>query len=97
MAKCKLGKIPSGKSDEIEISSFFPFEKFSPTKLSPIRYFKVAQTMKYQSIFKQNLLYSRPFKELFSRKGEKSKYQGDKFSFLCEETLTLTEIESRKN
>ena len=47
--------------------------------------------------FKQNLLYSKLFEESFSRKGEKGKYQGDKFSFHCEETLTLTEIESREN
>ena len=48
-------------------------------------------------IFKQNLLYSRLFEELFLRKGKKGKYQGDKFSFHCEETLTLTEIESHEN
>ena len=43
------------------------------------------------------MLYSRLFEELFSQKVEKSKYQGDKFSFLCQETLKLMEIESRKN
>ena len=48
-------------------------------------------------IFKQNLLYSRLFEELFSQKRGKGKYQGDKFSFHCEETLTLTEIESCGN
>ena len=48
-------------------------------------------------IFKQNLLYSRVFEELFLRKGKKGKYQGDKFSFHCVETLTLTEIESHGN
>ena len=37
------------------------------------------------------------FEELFSQKVEKGKYQGDKFSFLCQETLKLMEIESRKN
>ena len=39
---------------------------------------------------------SRLFEELFLRKGEKEKYQGDKL-FHCEETLTLTKIESREN
>ena len=48
-------------------------------------------------IFKQNLLYSRLFEEWFSRKIEKGKKQGDKFSFHCEETLTLTEIELSEN
>ena len=40
---------------------------------------------------------SRLFEELFLRKGEKEQYQGDKLSFHCEETLTLTKIESREN
>ena len=31
------------------------------------------------------------------RKEEKDKYQGDRFSFHYEETLTLTKIESREN
>ena len=34
---------------------------------------------------------------MFSQKVEKGKYQGHKFSFLCQETLKLMEIESRKN
>ena len=37
---------------------------------------------------------SRLFEKLLLRKGEKGKYHGDKFSFHCEETLTLTKIES---
>ena len=40
---------------------------------------------------------SRLFEKLLSRKGEKGKYQGDKFSFHCEETLKLTKNESREN
>ena len=35
--------------------------------------------------------------ELFPQKVEKGKYQEHKFSFLCQETLKLMEIESRKN
>ena len=37
------------------------------------------------------------FEELFLRKEEKDKYQGDRFSFHYEETLTLTKIESCEN
>ena len=40
---------------------------------------------------------SRLFEELSLQKGGKEKYQGDKLSFHCEETLTLTKIESREN
>ena len=47
--------------------------------------------------FKQNLLYSRLFEDLLLEKVEKDKYQGGKFSFLCQETLKLMEIESCKN
>ena len=47
--KILLGKILSGKSVEMfyEISSFLPVEKFFQTKFLPIRYAKIARTIKY--------------------------------------------------
>ena len=57
-------------------------------------YVKIDQTIKSINSFYIAL---KLFKELFSRKGENGKYQGDKFSFHFEETLTLTKIVLREN
>ena len=80
----------------------FPRRKFSPRKLPPTRYFKSCPNEKlsiniFVVISKQNFLSSGLFEKLFSLNCEKGKYEGDQFLFLCEETPTLTDTESREN
>ena len=79
-----------------------PHRKVFPDEISPDKVFESHPNDKisiniFVVIFKQNLLSSRLFAELFSRKWERDKHQGDKFSFHFEGTLTLTETESREN
>ena len=102
--KMLIGKNNVGEKGWKFLWSFliFPCWKVFPEEASPEKVFQSCPNDKisiniFTVILKQNLLHSRLFEESFSRKGEKGKYQGDKFSFYCEETLTLTEIESREN
>ena len=73
----------------------FTSQKVFPEEVSPGN---VCQKCPNDKISTNNFqITSRLLEELFSRKGEKGKDQGDKFSFHCEETLTLTKIKSRDN
>ena len=89
-----IGKNTVGKKWWIFQRNFLIFTSLNvfPDDFSPEN---VCQNCPNDKISTNNFyITSRLIEKLLLRKGEKGKYHGDKFSFHCEETLTLTKIES---
>ena len=63
--------------------------------LTKFPHFSMSKNFLQQSFPQQSISTEllRLFEKLFSQKVEKGKYQGDKFSFFCQEILKLMEIE----